>query len=335
MIWPPTIGIYFHQSPSKSNMLPLTSLSFNTLQSLVYTSKTEDELARFLAPGAVVFSGQQIALESCFEALGVGLYNTPVLLPALAPSWFVAAILRAGGLPVMLDATHWAGHYDFNTLSEAANDLEECVILHWCPNGRSLPPVVGEQLGDKFVMISITDALPAQTPVLDGCKFHIANLHPAVDKGAVVFSAHEDSYKILSQIKNGMMGRGDSLVGNYGLAFQLLKKTREVIDMGVLQQFVEELGSMVLSTGSVYLPVSVVNAVAAKNDLYMAGYEAGLGCTDLTSIPEIRARFPKEVPFYPKADALHNSVVLLPCHAGVEENTIRNISRIVKHYRRR
>lgn len=277
-----------------------------------------EELEQLVAgPYACATASVQIAVQSCLELLGTRVDVIPVIMPVTSAPDTLAAVLRAGGHPLLLDIEEEHLQMDPAQLRDALEMLEEQsrvpVILF---NRPFRAPVREELLEMVLDYPSIVDSRVVPHEQLTGldicCTFNVFDLSTVCGAGALVIHKFPEQVDQLKMVRSGPMGLDGALPE------LLADKALDVVTnfQEVREHYWEEVEKFIGTDYEVMGPstepgvmwVKVDNARRTGATLKSYGIEAAIGLAPLYDIEEVKRRYQEE-PEYPVTKALENSFV--------------------------
>ena len=298
------------------------------------------KLEKLIAPGySCAFDSVQNAVQAACELLGARIDMVPVILPVTAPPDTLAAVLRAGCHPLLLDIEEDTLQMNPSQLKEVIDLLEEeekvPIVLFTRPAGLPINPALLRMVED---LPSIADTRLLPHPELVGedvpCSFNIFDLTPICGSGAVVVHAFEDNLPHLKEVRNGPMGLNAMLpeqqakhayavLGCFGIELDMYKD--------VSTHFAKHLPVLGPSRWPAPVWVRVDNARSVATHLASYDIQAKIGLYPLYKLEEVRIRY-AENPDYPVAESLENSFLCIPTHQNVqgkEEDIVTRIKEVL------
>src|SRR5689334_7869041 len=85
----------------------------------------------------VTVNSYRTAIQMCLEVLGTRLAPIPVVMSVTAAPSVVAAVLRSGAHPCLVDISEKTLQMDPLILKEVLEELKECIVLLSLPPGAS------------------------------------------------------------------------------------------------------------------------------------------------------------------------------------------------------
>lgn len=282
----------------------------------------------------------QTAVQACLELLGTRTDVVPVILPVTAPPDTLAAVLRSGAHPLLLDIEEETLQLDPEQLKDAIDMLEEDervpIVLLNRPFGQPVRPELLEAVAD---LPSICDSRLLPHPELEEddlpCSFNIFDLTPICGSGAVIVHPFVTQVQHLKEVRNGSMGLSGALSeqqAKHALAvlksFPLQVKLYEESLNQLMAYGLEVMGP---SKWPAPLWLKVPNARLVVAHLASYGIDSAVGLSPLYNLEEVKRRY-KEDPEYPVAEMLENSFVCIPTHQkvqGREEEIVNRIKEVL------
>ena len=277
-----------------------------------------EELEQLVAgPYACATASVQIAVQSCLELLGTRVDVIPVVMPVTSAPDTLAAVLRAGGHPLLLDIEEEHLQMDPAQLKDALEMLEEQkrvpVILF---NRPFRMPVREELLEIVADYPSVSDARVVPGEFLSGpdiaCTFNVFDLSTVCGAGALTIHGFPEQVDQLKLVRSGPMGLDGALpemlaeeavhVHSY---WQITRK-HYWEEVEKFQGTEHHVMGPSTEPGVVWLKVDNARRTAATLKSY--DIEAVIGLAPLYEIEEVKCRYQEE-PEYPVTKALENSFV--------------------------
>ena len=284
---------------------------------------------------AITASTVQMAIQMCLEVMGTTTHLIPCILSVTSPPDTLAAVMRAGGQPILLDIHGGTLQMDAELLKEALDELKAAVVILQRPGGLPIGPEILELVQDVPTIID-TRLPPSDYPHPDHdlCgTFNVFDLSSWVGSGAVIRHKYAAQQKLLRMVRSGVLGLGGSLPDV--LAGEAIK--RLIVDadcetaaddyyMGY-KHAVEQLHThltpyasrgiipwVASPTGPAPLMVFVPNnAARVVTQLRSDGIEASQ-ILPLHLLDEVKNRWEKE-PRYPVAEKIMKQVIAIPTEA--------------------
>ncbi len=290
------------------------------------STKPVEELEALLGgESAISVSSTQLAIQMCLEVLGSRTHMIPCILPVNAPLDTMAAVLRAGAQPILLDINGGTLQMDAEQLQEALTEVEASVVLLTRPGGQPVSEELLELVQDQPTIIDTRlPPRPEFDTEIDLCgTFNVFDLTQVCGSGAVIKHKFAKQQKLLRKIRSGVMGHSAQLPAL--LAVRACKVIRNADKrLAWYRSDVERLRSELnryadrgiipwpaSPSGRTPLLVFVPNARRAITQLRSHNIEAALGSYPLHDLTELRQRY-KEEPSYPVAEQVMNQVIALP-----------------------
>lgn len=284
-------------------------------------------LERSFGETAVVFSTQQAAIQATLELLGSRETDLPVVLSIASAPDVVAAVLRAGASPFLLDIDEHTLQMQPALVKEVLESVPNAVVILDSLLGASISqelltvcddvPTIG--LPNKLVHHGLTDKDCL-------CSFSIFDMSSVFGCGSLLIHRFADEVRALKLIRNGMLGINSILpeqVATHMLttfkADPMLRNERAARNAAVTAY------SNVITPDehklySYYVP-AVDKAIAF---LHAEGIAAKQLIVPVHELPTLAERW-LEQPSYPVAESLKNRILALPTHKGVHGHEQRII----------
>lgn len=287
-------------------------------------SKLEDKVAKDLC---VAFDSVQSAVQATLELMGTGVSEIPVVMPVTAGPDVIAAVLRSGAHPILLDI-------DEEYLQMNPDDLEE--VIKYVESNDATPIVLFEKpigVSLRAQLVALIQDLPTisvyrgyPNPNMSEadfqCAFNILDLTSAVGGGAMVLHAFSEQVKLLKLVRSGVMGLSASLAPERAEEFEKLFDDfhEDQKSYNRVKEKYENSGLDIVLPSKWPQPIWVKVDNARKTVAHLASYgvEAVVALFPLSDLDEVRKRF-SEDPDYPVAEKLKNRFICVPTHPGVED----------------
>lgn len=284
------------------------------------------KLERYFGPAAVVFGSYQSAISSILEVLGSRTHLIPVVMPITASPDTVAATLRAGGDPLLLDILPQTLQMNPDELRAVLSEVQAAVVILSRPAGQPIDADLLAACGDCPTILD--SRLPPHEALMaeNTCTFSVFDLGPIVGSGAVVVHKFADQVRELKMVRNGLLGLAANL--NDLLSACALKRFNE--DPGLCKRRLAQ-GQvahtyMSLLKEKLVLPFNdspewpyfVVRVDNADKVIAHLNSEVELvkPIFPLHMLSDVNRRW-VEKPEYPVAEDLWRKLVALPTHTGI------------------
>lgn len=299
----------------------------------------QDILEKHFGQTATAFGTYQAAISACLEVLGSRTHMIPVVMPITASPDTIAAALRAGGSPILLDIRPNTLQMDPAGLEVVLEEVKAAVVILTRPAGQDIDPDLVE-LTEGIPTILDSRLPPGQLQNACICSFNVFDLSPLVGSGALVIHKFNDQVRELKQVRNGLLGLAGSLSSPLAaLALKLLKadpelKTRREIQLKVVNKYIDLVKEKYAfpfdqSAEWPYFILRVENSNKVIAHLY-SEVELVKPIFPLHLLSDINKRW-KEKPEYPVAEGLNRCLIALPTHCGIlgkEEQIIAKIDEV-------
>lgn len=286
----------------------------------------QSRLEQYFGPAAVAFGTYQASLSAILEVLGTRTHLIPVVMPITASPDTIAATLRAGGDPVLLDIRPQTLQIDPDMLRTVLEDLKAAVVILTRPAGQPVDPELLKVVGDNPTVLD--SRLPPHDKIAEECicTFNVFDLGPVVGSGSVVVHKFAQQVRELKLVRNGLLGLAGNL--NDALSAYALKRLKEDPGLGlrrgtqaiVANRYIELLKEKYAfpfdqSPEWPYFVLRVENADTVVAHLH-ADVELVKPVFPLHMLSDVNRRW-VEKPEYPVAEGLWRKLVALPTHIGV------------------
>jgi len=276
-------------------------------------------IERYFGPSAVTFNSYQNALTAIVEVLG---FRVPVVMPVTASPDALAAVLRGGGEPILLDICPDTLQMDPQMLREVLDEIKAAAVILTRPGGQPVDPALHAITHD--VPTILDSRLPAHTRVAADCccTFNVFNLP---DVGALVIHKFSQQVTELKRIRSGVLGLSAEIVSKLDeIGCKRLAEDQQQTQrtpLAAAQVYMELLGEKYAYPFSEspewpYFIVAVDNADRVVAHLHSHGIIATKPVMPLHMLSEINSRW-VEKPSYPTAEYLAKKLVALPTNSGI------------------
>ena len=292
---------------------------------------------------AISTASHQTSVQMCLELLGSRSRLIPVVMSVTAPPGSIAAVLRAGAQPLLVDVDESTLQLSVPALQEVLEELDggAVVFLHR-PGGRLFTPKVMEVIQD---LPTIIDArfMPAPSSVKNDLlgTFNLFDLTPAIGCGSLIFHSYQDQIRELKMVRSGILGYAATLpVSFHCTAQQYLDASLEdqqCVTQEVFSNYTSLLKALARddilffenNKAIQHFLVGVPDAEKVVAHLSSYSIESKLGVFPLHYVEALRTRW-EEDPSYPVAEDLHKRVLALPAHSGVAGKEADIISKMLE-----
>lgn len=293
-----------------------------------YTSTIEQaKLEQHFGPSAVAFSSYQTAISAILEVLGTRTQRIPVVLAVTASPDTLAATLRAGGDPILLDIRPQTLQIDPDQLRTVLDELKAAVVILARPAGQPVDPALLAMTED---MPTILDSrLPPHEDIEADCvcTFNVFDLALLAGSGALIIHRFEQQVRELKMVRSGLLGLSANL--NEALATTALKRlasdpklaNRKAEQIRVVRRYSNLFAGKLAypfdqSPEWPYFIVAVDSADRAIAHLHSHDITAAKPVYPLHLLSDINKRW-VEKPSYPVAEELSKKLIALPTHSGI------------------
>ena len=298
-----------------------------------------------MGPNCLAINNYQVAVQLAFEVLGSKTNMTPVILPVTAGPDILAAVLRAGGLPSVLDIDETTLQMCPVELEKALKELEAAVVVFCRPGGGEVALDL-LKLTEELPTV-VASRLPPSSHCSDAGTFNIFDLKVAAGSGGVLHCRYKQQVKDLEYLRSGSLGHNAQLPPRQCELARDCLHNRSWTDYTKTQDTVVEnyITALKKQDCNVIIPfednelwtcfyVQVPCADIAVTHLNSYGIRAKLGVFPLHHLPEVKSRWQKDPgDKYPVADKLRETIVALPVHPGVrnkEDWIIKKLLEVTK-----
>lgn len=300
----------------------------------------QKKLEQFLGPAAVAFSTYQAAITAILEVLGSRTHDVPVIMPVTASPDTIAAVLRSGASPLLLDIDPATLQLDHLLLTEVLTELPAAVVLLDRPGGRKVEAALLELVQDLPTIID-TRLVPSLS-IEEDCvgTFTVFDLGPVIGTGSIVIHKYSEQINELKVVRNGILGLAAHLTDTLALLahsqltadpmLEARKQTQREIAAEYTRLLSGKRHCLFLDNEEFpYFTVDVENADKVIAHLHSYGIAALKPVYPLHLIPNISRRW-AETPSYPNAESVCTRLVSLPTHPGVRGKEAEIVSRLLE-----
>ncbi len=277
-------------------------------------------------PGGVVFNTYQLAIQASLELMGTRTAPIPVILPITASPETIAAVLRSGASPVLLDVDYLTLQMNPTQLQEALEELKDAIVLLTVPGGQPIDPGLLKQVQALPTIID-THLVPDSEMHAYLGSFTVYDLSAMCGSGGVVFHKYLPQLAELTVIRSGMMGHSGKMSWpqvnyiNQRASLAHLRREDQASVANLYSAFLQShnKSGMIVFKDSPNWPYYLVRVPDARRvvaHLQDQGVQAVLGCYPLHLLDELKDRWQEE-PQYPTAVKLMDEIVALPTFPGV------------------
>lgn len=297
----------------------------------------QTRLEQYFGPAAVAFGTYQASISAILEVLGTRTHLIPVVMPITASPDTIAATLRAGGDPLLLDIRPQTLQMDPNELRTVLAEVKAAAVILTRPAGQPVDPELLEVAGENPTILD--SRLPPHSKIADDCvgTFNVFDLAPVVGTGSIVIHKFDQQVRELKLVRNGLLGLSGNL--NDALAAYALKRlkqdegldSRRGVQHTVAFEYMKLLKEKYVfpfdeSPEWPYFIVRVDNADKVIAHLH-SEVEIVKPVFPLHMLSDINRRW-VEKPEYPVAEGLWRKLVALPTHIGVLGKEVQIIERL-------
>lgn len=295
-------------------------------------SSTADQtrLEQHFGPAAVAFGTYQAAISAVLEVLGSRTHLIPVIMPVTASPDTIAATLRAGGDPLLLDIRPQTLQMDPEELRMVLGEVKAAVVILTRPAGQPVDPELLTAVGENPTILD-SRLLPHAGIDTDTtsdcvCTFNVFDLSPIAGSGAIVVHKFAETVRELKLVRNGILGLSSNLNGALAAhTLRCLKDDPGLVKRRAAQTRVAEAYVKLLNEHYVfpfdqspewpYFIVRVDNADKVIAHL-REHVEIVKPVFPLHMLSDINRRW-VDKPSYPVAEGLWQKLIALPTHRGV------------------
>lgn len=296
-----------------------------------FTNENVEALESGLAKGyCVAFNNTQNAIQACLELMGTREKGLAVIMSVASSPDEIAAVMRSGANPILLDIEEEYLQIDPKLLSEILPALEEDEIVPIMLLNKPVGDVVNPALLaliQNFPSIGVYRGFVDQEMTEEHfqCAFNIMDLTDMAGAGAIVFHPYQEQIKHLKLVRSGIMGLNSNMPETLAMSINEMLDTERDLNQEAYDEIVKKyedsnLEVMPFTKFPSVIWVKVKDAKLTAAQLKSFGIDAQLAMLPLYDIPEIRKRWPEE-PDYPTAEKLKNSFICVPSHIWAVEHT--------------
>lgn len=266
----------------------------------------------------------QLAIQVVLEALGSRTTDIFVPMSVCSAPEVLAAVLRSGAQPLLLDIDKDTLQINLDLLKEVVDNVENVVVITQYPTDPTLRSYLSEK---DLIDICDTRRIPTYpNKVTTQGAFEVWDLAPIINTGGVIFSKFGDIKKLISYIRSGFLGHSAHLTSDQAYELTFWPKSGHNKTYEYYEQAAKDLKVPMVMGRYPLVVAKNANTVIAQLASYRV--KAELGCVPLFLFEEIRERW-AENPDYPNAEEMFNKVVALPISLS-DEDDIRAIVAITK-----
>lgn len=285
-------------------------------------------------PNGVVFNSYQLAIQSTLELLGTRISPIPVIMPVTASPDTVAAVLRSGAAPVLLDVDYLTLQMNATQLQDALQELESAIVLLTMPGGQAVNEGLITLVEDLPTVVD-TRLVPDPKDLKQLGSFTVYDLGPMCGAGGVVVHKFLPQLAELKVVRSGSMGHSGKL--SWPQTHYIEQRVDQVASRKqdqALNAFLytdalraSNKSGMIVFKHSLdwpYYLVRVPNAAHVVAHLQEQGIRAVFGCYPLHLVDELKPRW-TEAPEYPVAEKLKDEIVALPTWFDPQGDSVKKI----------
>lgn len=289
----------------------------------------------------VVFNTYSAATQAVLELLGTRINFTPVIMPINISPEVMAAVLRSGASPYLLDIDVLTMQLDATQLQTALGELETAIVILTMPGGQLPDPAILDLVKDLPTIVDTRLCPPKllKKNSIDPCKslgsFTIYDLSSMCGGGGVVHHAFDEQRKVLRGIRSGPLGNStymswpqtEALSKHYASGKDLSFSGKAVASyyIHILKQTGNE--DMIMFDTSFdwpYFLIKVGSVEKAIAHLHSYQIEARFGCFPLHFLDTLKARWTED-PEYGAAELMHSNILALPIRECMELQDVKMI----------
>lgn len=268
---------------------------------------------------AVPVNNYQTALQICLEALGATNPDVIVVLPVTSSTETIAAVLRAGGYPCLLDIQQDTLQMDPKGLDQVLAASKEFVVVLNFPGGWDIHNDL-KKICDKYNAPTVIDSRlpPSMNNYGPKGTFTVYDFGPFIGGGALIYPGHDSYRSGLMLIRSGILGH---------FAHMSAPQANAVMNINY-QKFFEEKVKVVGNYKEAcdkrrvklkfdhfdrYVLIEHDNARQVISKLNNMGLDAMQACIPLNTYDVLKNRWPEDPSdFYPVAKYMQDRIVALP-----------------------
>jgi len=263
----------------------------------------------------------QLALQVVLEALGSRTLDIVAIMPVTASPEALAAVLRAGATPCLLDINPFNLQLDVAILKEAVSKCEHCVVI---TSGDNVSSSIRDFLVEQDI-IEICDTRHTINPFVatePKATFEIYDLAPLIGAGGFIVSKYQDIMDDIKMVRSGILGHAGHVSPKMSTFLQKRIFMHDVYVQN--RKNYEQDHGLRLITDFRYPLLITESADRVIAHLHSYGVSATRGCVPLHKIDSIKDRW-EATPSYPVAEELFGKVTALPVGYRMTHSEIKNI----------
>lgn len=282
----------------------------------------------------IVSNTHQASLEAVLHVLGCSSSLIPIVLPVTASLSTMAAVLRSGALPVLLDVHEDTLQYDPEVLKDVLQDFDKgCIVFLGHPFGLPVDPALLEVCKDTPTIIDNATLPSSQLTKRELVGyinlFRLSEI--MMGDGGVVYTSFLDIIQDIDVHRRSVLGLNSipSAIASHVANKYVPHMDAHRMDLKVVKKvFAERIGAhfAVIPSADSYpfLIVQIVgNAVEVSTNLRSFFIKAQPALPTLHKVPEVKVRFNNgEVPDYPVAEMLSERLIALPVATGLVQQSM-------------
>lgn len=270
-----------------------------------------------LYPGSILFNSHHEALRSILEALGTKQALIPCILSVNASPEILAAVLHAGGAPVLVDIeAHTLQMNPAEVEYVVAEFKDSAILILDRPAATPVNPVLVEIAKDKLPAIVVTTHPPldVNSELIPEVSFYIF-LHSRPN--TLVISLSKEHAKRVRALRDGSMGYySKPVLYHENFMYPIDSRHFDVADYykATLKTVLEPFPSAWATI------VEVPSVQRYRTYLQSCGIESFQAVCPLHTIESVKTRFAKKSdPNYPIAEQLADKLLALPMDVTLEQ----------------
>lgn len=263
----------------------------------------------------------QLALQLVLEALGSRTLDIVAIMPVTASPEALAAVLRSGALPCLLDINPFNLQLDVAMLKEAVSKCENCVVI---TSGDNVSSSIRDFLKEEDI-IEICDTRHTINPFVatePKATFEIYDLAPLIGAGGFIVAQFPDILEDIKTVRSGILGHAGHLSPKISSFLEARVYIHEIYVQN--RKNYEQNHGMKLITDFRYPLLVTESADRVIAHLHSYGVTATRGCVPLHKMDSIKDRW-EATPSYPIAEKMFEKVTALPVGYRMTFSEIKNV----------